>query len=77
MVTPSPFSRVPGATPGAGTPYPTFDLQGAPVSNLHHEDLAELAYDDDPAADSMAEEDPNLDIEPEITNHPAGDEEPF
>ncbi|WP_157253159.1 hypothetical protein [Nonomuraea typhae] len=46
------------------------------MSNLHPEDLAELAWRDD-SDDRPAEEDPNLDIEPELTDHPATGEAPF
>lgn len=45
------------------------------MNSLHPEDLAELAYDD--GDDWRAEEDPNLDTEPEPTDHPATGEAPF
>ncbi|MFE3452414.1 hypothetical protein ACFXJ8_26170 [Nonomuraea sp. NPDC059194] len=46
------------------------------MTPLHPEDLAELAWRDE-GDDRRAEEDPNLDVVPEITDHPANGEEPF
>ncbi|MFD9950843.1 hypothetical protein ACFWYW_58885 [Nonomuraea sp. NPDC059023] len=47
------------------------------MKSLHPDDLAELAYDEDPNGDWRAELDPNLDIVPEITDQPASGEESF
>lgn len=48
------------------------------MTPLNPDDLAELAYDDDPSADLRAEEDPNLDAVPETRDDIHLDEEgPF